>query len=421
MTRRFWVLVHRYAGLYLAGVLIVAGLTGSILAFDAQISRWLNPGLMQVPVQARPMLDPFTLRERALAIEPRARINFVPLNNHPGEVYYFGLEPRLDPASGRPFDLGYEGLYLNPYTGEEMGREKDIGLWPVNRKNFTRFVFALHYSLAAGETGRWLFGLAALVWTVDCFVGFFLTWPRRQPARVGAVPAVSPVRKAWLARWLPSWRFVWRGRPYRINFNLHRATGLWTWVLLFIFATSSVCFNLPEVYGPVMNRVFLMPDVRGSLPDLPQPAPDPGLDWREAAIIGERLTAQQATLHGFKPRPAHGTVWFYYDPVKGLFSYPAHSDLDVGYHYAGTTVFFDGKTGEFRGIQFASGHNAAATFTTWVSGIHNCTIGGFPMQIVVSLTGLVVAMLSGTGVYLWWRKRRTVGPVPPARGATLSS
>jgi len=29
-TRRFWVLVHRYAGLFMAFLLIVAGLTGSI-------------------------------------------------------------------------------------------------------------------------------------------------------------------------------------------------------------------------------------------------------------------------------------------------------------------------------------------------------------------------------------------------------
>jgi uncharacterized iron-regulated membrane protein len=37
-TRRFWVLVHRYAGLFMAFFLSVAGLTGSILAFDGEIN-----------------------------------------------------------------------------------------------------------------------------------------------------------------------------------------------------------------------------------------------------------------------------------------------------------------------------------------------------------------------------------------------
>ncbi|MCX5727426.1 MAG: PepSY domain-containing protein [Nitrospirae bacterium] len=43
MTRRSWVLVHRYAELFMACFLIVAGLTGSILAFDGEIHGWLNP------------------------------------------------------------------------------------------------------------------------------------------------------------------------------------------------------------------------------------------------------------------------------------------------------------------------------------------------------------------------------------------
>jgi len=38
MTRGFWVLAHRYAGLFMAFFLIVAGLTGSILAFDGEIN-----------------------------------------------------------------------------------------------------------------------------------------------------------------------------------------------------------------------------------------------------------------------------------------------------------------------------------------------------------------------------------------------
>ena len=180
MTRYFWILVHRYAGLYMAVFLVVAGLTGSIMAFDGEINSWLNPQLYQVPVQDKPMLDGFALRERALAIEPRGRINFVPMSAKPGQVFYFAVNPRVDPATGQPFDLGYLGLYLNPYTGEEIAREKDFGIWPVSRRNFTRFLFALHYSLAGGDIGRWLFGIAAIIWTLDCFVGFYLTLPRRR-------------------------------------------------------------------------------------------------------------------------------------------------------------------------------------------------------------------------------------------------
>lgn len=84
MSRRFWVALHRYAGIYMVVFLVVAGITGSILAFDPEISDWLNPEYNHVPVENGPMLDPLTLRERALAIEPHARIDFVELGKGPG-------------------------------------------------------------------------------------------------------------------------------------------------------------------------------------------------------------------------------------------------------------------------------------------------------------------------------------------------
>ena len=31
---------------------------------------------------------------------------------------------------------------------------------------------------------------------------------------------------------------------------------------------------------------------------------------------------------------------------------------------------------------------------------------GLPYRILVCALGLVVAMLSGTGVYIWWKKRK---------------
>ena len=397
LRRHHWVLVHRCAGLNLAFFLTVAGLTGTILAFDSWIYEWLNPDLSRVQVQDRPVLDGFTLRERALAIEPRARANYVVLNLEPGRVAYYGLDPRIDPATGQPYNLGYTGLYLDPYTGAEVAREADAGLWPITRRNLLSVVFALHTSLACGEVGRWLFGLAAIIWVLDSFVGFYLTLPPRRRR--------AATRPWWWARWWPSWRFTWRGKAYPVNFNLHRASGLWAWALLFALAASSVAFNLPEVYGPVMRTVFRMPDVKAGLPDLPTPTPDPAIGWREAAAIGERLTAEQARLHGFKVRPAPGTMWFLYDPVKGIFSYPSHCDRDVGYHLVGSTVHFDGRTGEFRAIEFSSGHHAATTFTSWVSAIHTCTVGGVAMHVLVGLAGLVTALLSITGVYLWWKKR----------------
>jgi uncharacterized iron-regulated membrane protein len=315
------------------------------------------------------------------------------MNTAPGDIVFFFPEPRTNPATVKPYDLDCSGLYLNPYTGEEAARRtsKDGRPFLFTRKNFIFDVYTLHSSLCAGRTGYLLFGIVALIWTFDCFVGFYLTLPASS----------GPFWK----RWGIAWWVKWRANSFRVNFDLHRAAGLWTWAMLFVFAISTVGFNLPQVYKPVMKRVFHMPDPT-PLPTLPQPAPDPGLDWREAAAIGERLAAQQASLHGFKLKGARGEMYFMYDPSSGTFSYSAHGDRDVGYHYFAVTVILDGRTGELRGSEFASGENAGITFTNWVSAIHTRTVGGVTMQILVGMTGIVIAMLSVTGVYIWWKKRR---------------
>jgi hypothetical protein len=44
---------------------------------------------------------------------------------------------------------------------------------------------------------------------------------------------------------------------YRINFDLHRAVGLWTWVMLLVLAVSSVQYNLyDEIFRPTLTALL---------------------------------------------------------------------------------------------------------------------------------------------------------------------
>jgi len=104
-------------------------------------------------------------------------------------------------------------------------------------------------------------------------------------------------------------------------------------------------------------------------------------------------------------RQAHGHRFFMYDAAKGVYLYPSHTDRDVGFHHVGAVVYLDGDTGEYRGIALASGGDWATTFTTWVSAIHTAVFEGQLIHALVCLTGLGTALLSVTGVWIWWKKR----------------
>lgn len=55
--RPLLVLLHRYLGLATALFLALAGLTGSLLAFQHEIDEWLNPTFYHAPAQG-PLLSP---------------------------------------------------------------------------------------------------------------------------------------------------------------------------------------------------------------------------------------------------------------------------------------------------------------------------------------------------------------------------
>ena len=91
----------------------------------------------------------------------------------------------IDPATGKPYDIGFGYLVLDPYTGKELGRLKEGGYSEGVLPNFMPFVYSLHTSLALGTTGSWILSILALVWTVDCFVGLYLTLPTSRRNFVG--------------------------------------------------------------------------------------------------------------------------------------------------------------------------------------------------------------------------------------------
>jgi len=409
MTRRFWLALHRYAGLAAALFLIIAGLTGSLLAFYPELEQWLNPERHRVPVQNSPVLDGFSLSNKAAEAEPHAWINYIPLEIRPGKTVDFILKPKTNPETGQPYQLSHNVVYLNPYNGDIASFGGDNKLWPLNRKNILDFIYRVHYSLALGETGTTIFGIAALIWTLDCFIAFYLTFPKLHSNRAGLPPVAaafsspSTKQKCFWLRWAVAWRIKWPSSTLRLNFDLHRAGGLWTWLALLVFAWSSVMFNLQSVYKPVMSTLFKMPELNEIFrPDLPQPRDQPALDWQLAYQAGQSLMQGQARKHHFSIITEKDLSYL---PEKGLFVFTVKSDKDIGTS-AITEVFFDGDTGEFVNIFLPSGQYSGYTLTIWLQILHMAKIWGLPYKVFVCLLGLVLTMLSITGIYIWFKKHQ---------------
>lgn len=402
LTRQFWVVLHRWAGLTLTLFLAVAGFTGIFLAWIDELDTAAAPQLHLTALPhagARP-LDTFDIRESVMRRYPGADIHFLPLEAEPGRSLQLFVEwPDSRTGLERADAPNWNQIFINPYTGEELGRRKwgDIAQGTIN---LMPFVYRLHYSLALGDWGLFIFGLAALIWTLDCFVGFYLTLPAGQHAARERPPTSS-----WWQRWRPSWAVRWKASRYKLNFDLHRAGGLWLWPLLLVFAWSSVSFNLPQVYVPVMKLLGAQDQREAYFSAmLPQPRSNPAMSYRAALDRGRVLAREQADNAGLK-LTAHGETYLWHTPETGMYVYYFTTDADISKHGAGTLVAFDSNSGALKRFEAPTGQNAANTTTTWITLLHTAHVLGLPWRIAVSLIGALVTMLCVTGVVIWMRKR----------------
>lgn len=349
-------------------------------------------------------LNPFDLRDRVLANHPGALIHQVPLRAEPGRSVRFAVE-RLDPATGEagPYARDWDEIFLDPYDGKELGRRRwgDLSQGAVN---LLPFVHRLHDSLAIGDWGRLTIGIAALIWVVDCFVGFYLTLPKRnraQPRREGEGPAL---RKSRIARWGPAWRVRWRGAGHKRTFDVHRAGGLWLWPMLLVFAWSGVGFTLPQIYDPVMRQIGYRPIAEG-VERPATPGGEPGADVRAAARHGRMLVSHLADREGLSIDGTRPSSITYY-PRFGVYLYRFTSDASVASSgYGDSLVIFSARSGGLLKAVLPARGPWGTSMHAWLEALHLASVGGLPYRVLVALAGILAATLSATGVLIWTKKR----------------
>lgn len=385
ITRRTFVLLHRYVGLGLALFLVLEGLTGSVITFNVELERAISPQLFATPRPGESPLGLAVLAQRAEAAAPQARLAYIIRRS---DQAIARMRPRSGESGPAP-QIDFNQIFLDPFTGAELGRRREGDL-SQGLINLIPFIYRLHRDLAAGPTGVLILGVTSLVWTIDCFVALYLTLP------------LTLVR--FWRRWFRSWRVRRSDNSFRLNFDLHRAGSLWSWPLLVVFAWSGVMINLPPVYEVVTSGlVDYQSPSKVIASAAPRPNETPRLNWSEAEKLGARIMSEQAALRGFTlGRPDS----LGYVPSLGAYSYGEASGLDVRGRSSDTGVWFDGDSGELRWTVFPTGEHTGNTISSWLLALHFGDVtDSTPYRLLVFLSGLWVVGLSVTGVAIWLLKR----------------
>ena len=390
--RPLFVLLHRWFGLAVAIFLFISGLTGAFISWDHELDALLNPQLFHARSAENndgvKMLSGLELANRVEASDPAIWVTYVLNEAEPGHTVQMSVEGKINPVTGKPYELGFNQIAVDPVNGEIQGK-RQWGEISLSRENLLPFLYKLHYTMhipnvGGIELGIWLMGIIGMVWVLDCFIALYLSFPN------------------WRS-WRKSLAFRWRQGGHKLNFDLHRSGGVWVWLLLLVLAITSVSMNLnSQVVRPLVQLFSpLSADVFATrVPQAPERPVLPVLSREQVMQLAQTEAQQRGwTL-----------------PAGGVFYSPAFGVYGVGFFEAGNDhgdgglgnawLYFDGSDGHSAGARIPGSGSAGDIFLQAQFPLHSGRILGLSGRIFISIMGLVVAMLSVTGVLIWIKKRR---------------
>jgi uncharacterized iron-regulated membrane protein len=400
--RPFFVRLHRWFGLAIALFLFVAGLTGALIAWDHELDAALNPDFYAARSGAAP-LAPLELAARIEAADSRVQVTYLPLAVEPGHTLQAGVIPRTDPATGQPYALDFSQIAVDPATGAVQGR-REWGALSLARLDLMPFIYRLHYSLFLPEYrgidfGFWVMGVVGMVWAVDCLIALVLAFPN-------------------LKSWRKSFAFRVRRGGYPLVFDLHRSGGVWVWGLLLVVAVTSISMNLAvPVVRPLVAQVSPLAETPYTNPEHFPPAP-PGSQVlpRERILEIARSAGRDAGITAPPGALLFAPAMNAY--AVGFFT-PGNDHGDVGLGNA--WLYWNAVTGKPVAAQVPGRGSAGDLFMQAQFQLHSGRIAGVAGRVAVSVLGVVIAMLSVTGICIWVKKRsarvraaRSVRPAVPA-------
>lgn len=372
---------HSTLGVAIGFFILVAALSGSVIAFYHSLDATVNPWQISTPLERQPS-DPLSHIAQIEASVAGAKVSWVSLClSHQSSWHYFLFPKNI----ANPIE--HNEVYLDPYSGEIKG----MRLWGDITQGLTNvipFIYKLHYSLYLGSIGGLIMGLAALLWLVVLVCGVWITLPKWN--------------STFLTQWKKSWKWRFKGDIGAKSYLLHKTAGLWFLPFLILLAWSSFALNLHELHEHLLSSAMTFQTEYDRIKELKKPRTKPKFGWMEARERGRTLMSELSVKEGFEIYEESSIM---YNALKGIYIYSVRSSRDIEIDHGGTTVYFDGNSGVLKASFIPTGKASGDTLTQWLEGLHKGSIWGLPHRIVLSTLGLLTTLFVLSGFYLWWKRR----------------
>lgn len=344
--RRFLFLAHRWLGLASVVLLLVSGLTGSLLVFRSELEPPASPpAVASMPLHYQALADAVSERY------PQQRFSL-----------RFGTTPEQMVQARVKTASGLRHLWLDPTTAVVV---RDCGTLQCG----WNLIFALHESLLLGDAAQWLSGSAGIVLVLLSVSGVLIWWPRKQGRR-----------------WCLHAATHLSGRIA----NLHRQTGICLALVLLIAGLSGSLLVFSKPVHRWVNQlagVAPLPPLRlvnNGLPYLPL---DVLVAQADRALPGGRLV-------DIRIEHQTGQPWVVRKRLPGEVHPNGRSQIEL-----------DPVSGAVLRVTPASQAAPAMTLNAWVYALHIGAVGGVLHRSLLLLAGLGLTWLCISGAWQWGLRR----------------
>jgi uncharacterized iron-regulated membrane protein len=347
--------IHLWAGILLSLYLVVIALTGSILVFEDEFTAITLPNGLHAynPTQTA------TIAQVVRAFNttyPHATIEDLTLPT--ATIPAFQL--RATDTQHHQFNL-----VANPQTATPYDQ-------PRNWLNVTH---DLHVYLLLGQAhGIQINGIGAAILLALAITGICLWWPGL---------------RVWTRGLRVSFRHNWR----RINYDTHSAIGIWTLAIVTWWAISGIYFAWYRQVGVAVNVIS---PIRNMIPPTPTTPLLPSIN---------RATLEQVLVSAHQASP-RGTLFSISSPT--LHTPTIHAEMDLGkpgdFSHR-DIVTLDTATAQVLSIWHYGNNQSLGDWILWaMHPLHFGTLWGLPFKILWFLLGLSLALLTVTGLLMYWNR-----------------
>jgi len=356
-------LLHLWLGLGSGLIVFIAALTGSILVFEKEIDKAINPDYYNVAAigKTKKTIDYCVdILQKEHSIKKITRI------------YTFNDPSRTIQILGKDSDKKAQFFSIDPYTGKILAQTPQ-------ESRFFVVVLSIHRQLLLGETGEIIMGTSCLIFAFMLISGMILWWPKK----------IKNLKQRLKVKWSGSFK--------RVNWDFHSTFGFYSFLVLLIISLTGLSF----AFTWFQNGVYFLTEGTTKKPSAKVENPtkiDPKLN--NTAFYQNIYNKADSIF----PYTGNIQIRMPVDTINSILVLKEYSEITIPNQ--SSAAYFDKYTTEQIEARPYDKFSTGDKIRRLNYPIHTGSIYGLPTKIIAFLVCLFAATLPITGLIIWLGRKK---------------